>query len=106
MWFTGGETSSYPAAHPRWWAMRGDTFLPGSWPPLPGFAPWANFTSASSARAAVMGVIVKRAPAYCTLRLPSRPPIRVLSKPPSPLLATGPMPSGRGRPARLNFIRQ
>ncbi len=53
-----------------------------------------------------MGVMVKRAPAYCTLRLPSRPPMRVLSKPPSPLFATGPMPSGSGRPARRKRIRQ
>jgi hypothetical protein len=80
--------------------------LPGSWPPLPGLAPCANFTSASAARAAVMGVMVKRAPAYWTLRLPSRVPTRALSNPPSPLLATGPMPSGRGRPVRPNFIRQ
>ena len=30
--------------------MRGETFLPGSWPPLPGLAPCANFTSHSAAR--------------------------------------------------------
>ena len=60
------------------------TFLPGSWPPLPGLAPWANLTSASAARAAVIGVTVKRAPAYWMLRLPSARPMRALSKPPSP----------------------
>ena len=106
MWFTGGETSSYPGSQPRWRAMRGDTFLPGSWPPFPGFAPWANFTSASAARAAVIGVTVKRAPAYWMLRLPSGPPMRDLSNPPSPLFAIGPMPAGAGTPARRNLARQ
>ena len=79
--------------------MRGATFLPGSWPPLPGFAPWANFTSASAALAAVIGVTVKRAPAYWMLRLPSGRPMRALSNPPSPLFAIGPIPGGSATPS-------
>ncbi len=73
---------------------------------MPGLAPWANFTSASAARAAVIGVTVKRAPAYWMLRLPSARPMRALSKPPSPLFANGPIPAGTGTPARRKRIRQ
>ena len=59
-----------------------------------------------AARAAVMGVTVKRAPAYWMLRLPSARPIRVLSKPPSPEFANGPIPAGTGTPPRRKRIRQ
>ena len=80
---------------------------PGSWPPLPGFAPCANFTSASAARAAVMGVTVKRAPAYWMLRLPSRRADAGLVEAALAAVGDGADAGGQGHArARWNFIRQ
>ena len=47
-------------------SRRGHTFLPGSWPPSPGFAPCATLISSWSAFTRNSGVTPKRPLATCT----------------------------------------
>src|SRR3982750_4361513 len=48
-WCGGGEMSPTPGVAWRVLAIHGHTLLPGSWPPSPGFAPWAILICRSSA---------------------------------------------------------
>ena len=47
-WCGGGEISVTPLVECRRRAIRSVTFIPGSWPPSPGFAPCATLISSSS----------------------------------------------------------
>ena len=81
------------------------TFRPGSWPPSPGFEPWAILISSWSARARYSAVTPKRADATClifaSVGRPSSPgAYHAGSSPPSPVLAAPPsawIPSVRAR---------
>lgn len=42
-WCGGGEMRETPGVEWRIRAMSASTLCPGSWPPSPGFAPWATF---------------------------------------------------------------
>ena len=48
-WCGGGEIKVTPGTENRNLAINGDTLSPGSWPPSPGFAPWATFIWSTSA---------------------------------------------------------
>ena len=48
-WCGGGEISPTPGVEYRVFAIHGYTFVPGSWPPSPGFAPCAILIWMSSA---------------------------------------------------------
>src|SRR5260370_49043 len=75
-------------------AIRFVTFIPGSWPPSPGFEPCAILISSSSARFKYRGVTPNRADATCLTRLSRRgPPSSSYmsgSSPPSPELERAP----------------
>jgi hypothetical protein len=50
-WCGGGLMYDWPTWPRRRAAMNAVAFLPGSWPPSPGFEPWAILISSWSARA-------------------------------------------------------
>src|SRR5213594_3310948 len=74
-WCGGGEISGTPGTECRRRAMRAVTLWPGSWPPSPGFDPWAILISSSSARTRYEVVTPKRAEATCLMRLSARSPL-------------------------------
>ena len=68
---------------------------PGSWPPSPGFEPWAILISSWSARARYAAVTPNRADATCLIRASWRRPsgpgaYHAGSSPPSPVFAAPP----------------
>ena len=68
---------------------------PGSWPPSPGFEPWAILISSWSARARYVAVTPNRAEATCLIRASRRRPsgpaaYHAGSSPPSPVFAAPP----------------
>jgi len=67
-WCGGGEIRGTPGFDRRKPAMYGDTFLPGSCPPSPGFAPCAILISSCSALTRNCGVTPKRPEATCLMR--------------------------------------
>src|SRR5438034_3669759 len=68
-WCGGGEMSGTPGTECRSRAISAVTLCPGSWPPSPGFEPWAILISSSSARIRYCVVTPKRADATCLIRL-------------------------------------
>ena len=99
-WCGGGEISPTPGVEYRVRAIHGYTLCPGSWPPSPGFAPWAILIWMSSAltryslgdaepagrdlldgAAPEVAVVVRREPAG------SSPPSPVLDRPPIRFMA-------------------
>ena len=94
-WCGGGEIRPTPGVECRSRAMRSSTLWPGSWPPSPGFAPWAILICSWSASTRYCAVTPKRADATCLIaerrRLPSGSGIeRAASSPPSPVLERAP----------------
>src|SRR6478735_8106101 len=69
-WCGGGEISPTPGVECRSRAMRSSTLWPGSWPPSPGFAPWAILICSWSASTRYGAVTPKRADATCLLAEP------------------------------------
>ena len=68
---------------------------PGSWPPSPGFEPWAILISSWSARARYVAVTPNRAEATCLIEASRRSPsgpgaYQAGSSPPSPVFAAPP----------------
>ena len=75
--------------------MYAVTLRPGSWPPSPGFEPWAILISSWSARARYSAVTPNRAEATClifeSVARPSSPgAYQAGSSPPSPVFAAPP----------------
>src|SRR5919204_587448 len=55
-WCGGGEINATPGDVWRSRAISSETLWPGSWPPSPGFDPWAILIWSSSAKARYSGV--------------------------------------------------
>src|ERR1043166_3814432 len=100
-WWGGGEISPTPGVECRVAAIHGYTLLPGSWPPSPGFAPWAILIWRSSALTRYSLVTPNRPDATClTALLRDSPCLPALLRPrwyggpppppPSPVLALPP----------------
>ena len=95
-WCGGGEIRPTPGVACRVLAIHGHTLLPGSWPPSPGFAPWAILICRSSALTRYSLVTPNRPLATCLTaerragscsRSTSSPPSPVLDLPPSRFIA-------------------
>ena len=95
-WCGGGLIIVMPGCPRRRLAISSVTFAPGSWPPSPGFEPWAILISSCSARARYAAVTPNRAEATCltaesrrspfgpgTYHAGSSPPSPVFDEPPS-----------------------
>jgi len=67
-WWGGGEMRPTPGWVNRSRAISALTLWPGSWPPSPGFEPWAILMFSSSAKAQYSGVTPKRPDAICLMR--------------------------------------
>src|SRR3981189_120685 len=67
-WCGGGEISPTPGCVWRRRAISPLTLWPGSWPPSPGFDPWAILMLNSSANAQDSGVTPNRPDAICLMR--------------------------------------
>ena len=63
-----------PGMELRVFAMIELTLKPGSWPPSPGFAPWATLIWISSALTRYSAVTPKRPEATCLVLLDSETP--------------------------------
>src|SRR3990170_3761 len=90
-WCGGGEIRPTPGVEYRVLAIHGYTLAPGSWPPSPGFAPWAILIWRSSALVRYSDVTPKRPEATCLTAERRRSPLasgrnRTGSSPPSPVL--------------------
>ncbi len=68
-WCGGGLMSPTPGVALRVFAIHGWTFLPDSWPPSPGLAPWAILIWMASAVARYSLVTPKRPEATCLMAL-------------------------------------
>ena len=91
-WCGGGEISPTPAVACRVRATHGYTFVGGSWPPSPGFAPCASLIWMSSALVRYRLVTPKRPDATCLIALRrSGSRSRSTSSPPSPVFDLPPM---------------
>ena len=66
-WCGGGEISVTPGVECRSRAISLVTFIPGSWPPSPGLAPWATLISSSSQALRYSAVTPKRPDATCLI---------------------------------------
>src|SRR5580698_7286110 len=100
-WCGGGEMSPTPGVEYRVLAIHGYTLCPGSWPPSPGFAPWAILICRSSALTRYSLVTPNRPDATCLTAERRRSPLgsglnRSGSSPPSPVLDRP--------PSRLNVV--
>src|SRR3954463_12103490 len=89
-WCGGGEMRPTPGVECRVFAIHGYTLLPGSWPPSPGFAPWAILIWMSSAFVRYSDVTPNRPDATCFTADRRRSPFgsrskRSASSPPSPV---------------------
>ena len=89
-WCGGGEISATPGWVCRSRAISSVTLWPGSWPPSPGFEPWAILIWSSSAKAAYSGVTPKRPEATCLIGELRSVAVAVGSSPPSPEFARAP----------------
>src|ERR1700685_1118035 len=90
-WCGGGEISPTPGVEYLVLAIQGYTLWPGSWPPSPGFAPWAILIWMSSALTRYSLVTPNRPEATCLTAERRRSPLgsglnRSGSSPPSPVL--------------------
>ena len=77
-------------------AISSDTLKPGSWPPSPGFAPWAILISISRQWLRYSAVTPKRAEAICLVADDALSPLsrgskRSRASPPSPLQDAAPI---------------
>src|SRR3954465_12402132 len=89
-WWGGGEMRPTPGVECRTRAIHGYTLAPGSWPPSPGFAPWAILICSSRALTRYWLVTPKRPEATCLMALFFESPLvsgryRAGSSPPSPV---------------------
>ena len=85
-----------PGVEWRTRAMTASTLCPGSWPPSPGFAPWAILIWTSSALTRYSAVTPNRPEATCLIAERSESPFgsgrkRADSSPPSPVFDLPPM---------------
>src|ERR1043166_4042266 len=96
-WCGGGEMRPTPAVGPRVLATHGETLVPGSWPPSPGFAPCAILIWSSFALTRYSLVTPKRPDATCLIAEFFESPCALVqvkragSSPPSPVLDLPPM---------------
>src|SRR2546421_9906750 len=95
-WCGGGEISPTPAVECRVRAIHGYTLFGGSWPPSPGFAPWAILICRSLACTRYSLVTPNRPLATCLIaerraggesRAASPPPPPGVGPPPGRFLA-------------------
>ena len=95
-WCGGGEINVTPLVEWRKRAIRSVTFIPGNWPPSPGFAPCATLISSSSHWFRYSAVTPKRPEATCLILADGLSPFGsgwkcAGSSPPSPLSDFAPM---------------
>src|SRR4030095_9966731 len=76
-WCGGGEIRPTPGVEWRTSAIQGYTLWPGSWPPSPGFAPWAILICSSSAVTGYSLVTPKRARGHRLDAAARRVPVRI-----------------------------
>ena len=94
-WCGGGDIKSIPGIAWRTFPIFSFTFLPGSLPPSPGFAPWAIFICISLAFTKYSVVTPNRPDATCFVALivivlnllESSPPSPVFERPPNVFIA-------------------
>src|SRR3954453_885 len=96
-WWGGGEIRPTPGVEYRTSAIHGYPFCPASWPPSPGFAPWAILIWMSVQLTRYSLVTPNRPDATCLIaerfdgswrRTGSSPPSPVLDLPPMLFMAT------------------
>src|ERR1700749_4378803 len=95
-WWGGGEISPTPGVEDRVLAIHGYTLFPGSWPPSPGFAPWAILICSSEALTRYSLVTPNRPEATCLIAGFLLSPFGIgtygaESSPPSPVLLLPPI---------------